>query len=88
MNLGIPSPTNQSWYEIRVQGRIDRRWAAWMEGMTVTPDTDGTTLIHGPVADQPALHGLLSRLRDLGLPLISFNRADHSGTPDETCSHH
>lgn len=88
MNPGTPSATNRSWYEIRVQGRLDRRWAAWLDGMTISPDTDGTTLIHGPVADQPALHGLLSRLRDLGLPLISVNRADHSGTPEDTHPHH
>lgn len=88
MNLGTPSPTNRSWYEIRVQGRLDRRWAAWLDGMTVTADTDGTTLIHGPVADQPALHGLLSQLRDLGLPLLSINRAAHSGAPEDTQPHH
>jgi len=88
VNLGTPSPTHGSWYEIRVQGGLDRRWTAWLDGMSVTPDADGTTLIQGQVTDQPALHGLLSRLRDLGLPLISVNRADHSGTPDDTHPHH
>jgi len=84
VNPDTPSPANQSWYEIRVQGRLDRRWAAWLDGMKLTSDINGTTLISGLVADQPALHGLLSRLRDLGLPLISVTRAD----PAESTEHH
>ncbi len=59
-------------YEIRVQGRLEPRWAAWFDGMTVTPGSDGTTTIHGPVVDQAALHGLLRKLRDIGLPLLSI----------------
>src|SRR5687768_13989670 len=59
-------------YEIRVQGRLESRWAAWFDGMTLTPEADGTTTIHGPVVDQAALHGLLSKLRDIGLPLVSI----------------
>ena len=58
-------------YEIRVHGRLDSRWAAWFDGLDVTHDGDGTTVIHGPVVDQAALHGLLQRVRDVGLPLIS-----------------
>ncbi|WP_432875736.1 hypothetical protein ACQPYH_24730 [Kribbella sp. CA-245084] len=69
-----------AWYEIRLQGRIDPRWAAWFDGLTVSARTDGTTVIHGHVADQAALHGLLQRLRDLGLPLLSVDRVD----PDQT----
>jgi hypothetical protein len=64
-----------AWYEIRLQGRLDPRWAAWLDGMTVSTHADGTTVIHGQVADQAALHGLLQRLRDLGLPLLSVDRA-------------
>jgi hypothetical protein len=60
-------------YEIRLKGRLDARWAAWFDGLTVTQDSDGTTVIGGPVADQAALHGLLQKTRDLGLPLISVN---------------
>jgi hypothetical protein len=59
--------------EIRLKGRLDARWAAWFDGLTVTRDSDGTTVIGGPVADQAALHGLLQKTRDLGLPLISVN---------------
>ncbi len=58
-------------YAIRVQGRLESRWVAWFDGMTVTPESDGTTTIHGPVVDQAALHGLLRKLRDVGLPLVS-----------------
>jgi hypothetical protein len=62
-------------YEIRVQGHLGSRWAAWFDGLTLTHGSDGTTIIHGPVADQAALHGLLQKIRDLGLPLISVNHA-------------
>jgi hypothetical protein len=58
-------------YEIRLAGHLDARWAAWFDGMTVTPEADGTTAIVGPVPDQAALHGHLQRVRDLGLPLLS-----------------
>ena len=64
------------WYEIRLDGRLDERWASWFDGMTVEPGPGGVTVLRGLVADQAALHGLLARLRDLGLPLISV-------TPDE-----
>jgi hypothetical protein len=60
-------------YEICVKGRLDTRWAAWFDGLTLTHGSDGTTIIYGPVADQAALHGLLQKIRDLGLPLISVN---------------
>ncbi|WP_130447540.1 hypothetical protein [Kribbella rubisoli] len=69
-----------AWYEIRLEGRIDPRWAAWFDGLTVSAHADGTSVIHGQVADQAALHGLLQRLRDLGLPLLSVDRVD----PDQT----
>ncbi len=64
------------WYEIRLKGRLDARWAAWFDGMTLTREGDGTTRIHGPVADQAALHGLLQRVRDLGLPLLAVAQVD------------
>ena len=64
---------NPGRYEIRVKGHLDARWAAWFDGLTLTNGSDGTTIIRGPVADQTALHGLLQKVRDLGLPLISVN---------------
>jgi len=61
-------------YEIRLAGHLDARWAAWFDGLAVSHDVDGTTVISGPIADQAALHGLLQRVRDLGLPLVSVTR--------------
>ena len=57
--------------EIRLKGHLDARWAAWFDGMTLSHESDGTTILHGPVADQAALHGLLRKVRDVGLPLVS-----------------
>ncbi len=94
-------PTNQaSWvtgpgqYEIRVKGHLAPRWAAWFDGMTLTAGDDGTTVIHGTVADQSALHGLLRKLGDIGLPLVSVTptaphdpatpRRTHPGRPTQS----
>jgi hypothetical protein len=63
-------------YEIRVKGHLDTRWAAWFDGLALSHGSDGTTVLRGPVVDQAALHGLLSRVRDLGLPLISLIQVD------------
>lgn len=69
-------PERRRWYEIRLQGRLEHRWAAWFDGLELSTDGDGTTVLHGPVVDQAALHGLLHRVRDAGLPLISVTRID------------
>ena len=63
-------------YEIRLKGHLDSRWAAWFDGLSLTRQSDGTTVIHGLVVDQSALHGLLTKVRDTGLPLISVSRVD------------
>ncbi len=63
-------------YEIRLTGSLEARWATWFDGFTVSREGDGMTLISGPVADQAALHGLLQRVRDLGLPLVSVTRLE------------
>jgi hypothetical protein len=63
-------------YEIRVKGHLAPRWAAWFDGMSLTNETDGTTNIHGWVVDQAALHGLLQKLRDVGLPLVSVTQIE------------
>jgi hypothetical protein len=65
-----------NWYEIRLQGRLDPRWETAFDGMALTSGADGTTLIRGPVADQASLHGVLARLRDLGLPLVSVAQVE------------
>ena len=64
------------WYEIRLQGHLDARWATWFDGLTLAQESDGTTVLHGQVVDQAALHGLLQKVRDLGLPLVSVAHAD------------
>ena len=63
-------------YEIRLEGHLGSRWAAWFDGMTLTARSDGTTVLEGPVVDQAALHGLLRKLRDTGLPLLSVTQVD------------
>ncbi|MEM8533037.1 MAG: hypothetical protein AAGF95_19485 [Chloroflexota bacterium] len=65
--------------EIRVKGHLDNRWANWFEGMTITLEDNGSTLLTGPVVDQAALHGLLKKVRDLGIALVSVNCAKSSG---------
>lgn len=69
-------------YEIRVDGHLGPRWAAWFDGLNLTNVDDGTAVISGPVADQAALHGLLSKLRDLGIPLVSVTRPSAIEHPD------
>ena len=73
-------------YAIRLKGHLDGRWANWFEGMTITLEDNGQTLLTGPVTDQAALHGLLRRVRDLGTPLLSVNRIESS--QNETCQRH
>ena len=79
MNDRKPAPPPEDgWYEICLQGRLDQRWSTWFDGLELTTGEDGTTTVRGPVADQAALHGLLARVRDLGVPLISVRRTDVS----------
>jgi hypothetical protein len=76
-------------YDIRLRGHLEARWAAWFDGLTVSRGPDGTTLLSGPVADQAALHGVLNKVRDLGLPLVSVTRVGPGGTvpPAPTTPH-
>ena len=63
-------------YQIRIKGHLGPRWVDWFEGLTITLEENGDTLLTGPVVDQAALHGLLRRVRDLGLPLLSVVRLE------------
>jgi len=68
----------QAYYQIRVRGHLDPQWAKWFCGMTITHETNGDTVLAGLVADQAALHGVLARVRDLGLTLVSVNRMEET----------
>jgi len=71
-----PNNSDQLHYQVRLQGHLDRSWDDWFGGCSITPEADGTTLLTCYVVDQAALHGLLRKIRDLGLPLISVNRIE------------
>jgi hypothetical protein len=67
-------------YEIHIEGRLADRWSSWFDGMEITAADDGSTRIRGPVADQAALHGLIQKVRDLGLPLLSVTNTRTGAT--------
>jgi hypothetical protein len=77
----IPN-SNAPNYEIRLKGHLENRWAEWFAGLAITLEENGDTLLTGPVVDQAALHGLLKKVRDLGLPLISVSIVE-PGTADK-----
>ncbi len=66
-----PDPCQAMIYQIRIKGHLGQKWTEWFEGLVITLEDNGDTLITGPVSDQAALHGLLKRVRDLGMPLLS-----------------
>jgi hypothetical protein len=66
-------------YEIRVQGQLDQHWSAWFNGLAISYDADGNTVLRGPLVDEAALHGVLSKVRDLALPLLAVNRVAEGG---------
>ncbi len=70
-------------YEITVKGHLTPRWSTWFDGLQITRTADGTTVISGPIVDQAALHGLLHKLRDLGIPLISLTTTPAPDTHPE-----
>jgi hypothetical protein len=78
-------PDGPSQYEIRVEGHLESRWAAWFDGMTLLSADDGSTVLTGTALDQAALHGVLRKVRDLGLPLLAVTRIDpdqpHTSAP-------
>ena len=81
----IDTPTsNARYYEIRLKGHLEARWVQWFDGLTITLEDNGDTLLTGLVIDQAALHGLLKKVHDLGMPLISVMgvEPDQADTPD------
>jgi hypothetical protein len=82
---GTPGEAMTHTYQIRVRGHLSDKRAEWFDGLTIENQPDGEALITGPVADQAALHGLLIRIRDLGLPLLSVVCVEpRKDTPDDT----
>lgn len=73
-------PSQPVVYQIRLKGHLDAQWADWFGGLTITLEEDGETLLTGPLVDQAALHGLLKKVRDLGMPLVSVNRIQTNET--------
>jgi len=82
--LSQPDSSQPTIYKIRIKGQLDSQWTDWFGGLTITMEEDGTTLLTGPVIDQAALHGLLKKVRDLGMPLVSvcpvLSQEDHSNS--------
>jgi hypothetical protein len=72
--LNTTTPDEASVYQIRLKGHLGTQWAEWFGGLTITLEENGETLLTGPVIDQAALHGLLKKVRDLGMPLVSVLR--------------
>jgi hypothetical protein len=77
-------PNQPEVYQIRIKGHLDPEWTEWFAGLTITLEENGETLLTGTVTDQAALHGLLRKVRDLGMPLLSVTRlgSDEAGAPD------
>lgn len=73
---GTPRPQGPATYRIRVEGHLDDHWSVWLGGLALTHEIGGTTSLHGPVEDQAHLHGLLTKVRDLGITLISVEMVD------------
>ena len=76
-------PSQSLVYQIRIKGHLGSQWTDWFEGLTITLEEDGDTLLTGPVVDQAALHGLLKKVRDLGMPLVSV-RPVEPGQADQS----
>jgi len=72
----LPDASQPKVYQIRIKGHLGPRWTDWFEDLVITPEDNGDTLLTGPVVDQAALHGLLRKVRDLGLPLLSIVRVE------------
>jgi len=74
--MNDPPTSNAPYYEIRLKGHLEVRWERWFDGLTITLEENGNSLLSGPLADQAALHGILKKVRDLGLTLLSVNSVE------------
>ncbi len=85
-HINVPAETDdeRGLYEIRIKGHLERQWATWFQGLAITLEENGDTLLTGPVADQAALYGLLRKVRNLGLPLLSVNRINRTTLDQST----
>lgn len=72
-NNQMPAPDQPSVFQIRIKGHLGHQWTDWFDGMAITLEDDGNTLLTGPVVDQATLHGLIKKVRDLGMPLVSID---------------
>jgi hypothetical protein len=79
----VADPIGSTVYQIRLRGHLGHLWSDWFDGLAITWEDNGDTLLTGRVADQAALHGLLRKIRDLGVTLVSINRLDASAEPDQ-----
>jgi hypothetical protein len=77
-------PHQPTIYQIRIKGHLGQQWTDWFEGLTIRLEEDGATLLTGPVVDDAALYGLLKRVRDLGMPLLSVNRVEPDQAADSS----
>jgi len=86
----MPPPSNVAqpkWYKVRIKGHLGSQWSGWFEGLNITLEENGITQLSGPVIDDAELHGILKKIRDLGMPLLSVNsfeptRQDQMDTED------
>jgi hypothetical protein len=74
-------------YRIQLKGHLDSRWSAWFDGMTISNEANGEAVLRGPLADQAALHGVLIKIRDLGLPLLAVCQVPAGGCPEPGDGH-
>lgn len=82
-NLGH-DPDVPKIFQIKIKGHLGQQWASWFDGLTITLEEDGNTLLTGTVIDQPALHGILKRIRDLGIPLLAVYQVEHKHIEKKT----
>jgi hypothetical protein len=80
--MNDPPTSNAQYYEIRLKGHLEARWEQWFDGLTITLEENGNTLLSGSLADQAALHGILKKVRDLGLTLLSVNSVEPDTSED------